>query len=78
MPIEIPKDKWPGSIQVVTIGATPAEGGTRTQTITLGGETTLPFMHFEAPTPHAPVVAVATPWTILLNGPRRPRQPGLT
>ena len=58
MPIEIPKDKWPGSIQVVTIGATPAEGGTRTQTITLGGETTLPFMHFEAPTPHAPVVAV--------------------
>jgi acetyl-CoA decarbonylase/synthase, CODH/ACS complex subunit delta len=58
MPIEIPKDKWPGSIQIVTIGATSAEGGTRTQTVTLGGETTLPFMHFEAPTPHAPVVAV--------------------
>ncbi len=31
MPIEIPKDKWPGSVREVTIGATAAEGGTRTR-----------------------------------------------
>jgi acetyl-CoA decarbonylase/synthase complex subunit delta len=58
MPVEIPKDKWPGSIKTVTIGATAAEGGTRAKTVTVGGQTTLPFMQFEAPTPHTPVVAV--------------------
>lgn len=58
MPIEIPKDKWPGSVREVTIGATEADGGTRQSTITVGGETTLPFMHFEAAMPHQPVVAI--------------------
>ena len=27
MPVDIPKDKWPGSIKTITIGATAAEGG---------------------------------------------------
>ncbi|HEX9839311.1 MAG TPA: acetyl-CoA decarbonylase/synthase complex subunit delta [Anaerolineales bacterium] len=58
MPIEIPKDKWPGSIKAITIGATPAEGGTRATTITVGGQTTLPYLQFEAPTPHKPVIAI--------------------
>ncbi len=58
MPIEIPKDKWPGSIKKVTLGATSAEGGTRTRSITLGGETTLPYLHFEAPMPNKPVIAI--------------------
>jgi len=58
MPIEIPKDKWPGSIRTVTIGATKDEGGTRARSITLGGQTTLPYLHFEAPTPHQPVIAI--------------------
>jgi acetyl-CoA decarbonylase/synthase complex subunit delta len=58
MPVEIPKDKWPGDIKVVTLGATAAEGGTRAHTVTVGGETSLPFMHFEASTPNQPVVAV--------------------
>lgn len=58
MPIEIPKDKWPGSIRVVTLGATTAEGGTRSKTVTIGGEASLPFMHFENPTPNPPVVAI--------------------
>jgi len=58
MPIEIPKDKWPGSIKTVTIGATAAEGGTRTSTITVGGQSTLPYMQFEATTPNKPVVAI--------------------
>jgi acetyl-CoA decarbonylase/synthase complex subunit delta len=58
MPIEIPKDKWPGSIKKVTLGATAAEGGTRAKSITLGGQTTLPYLHFEAPTPNKPAIAI--------------------
>ena len=58
MPIEIPKDKWPGSVRAITIGATSAEGGTRAKSITVGGQTALPYMHFEAPMPNKPVVAV--------------------
>ncbi len=58
MPIELVKDTWPGAVQAITLGATAAEGGTRGQTVTVGGEKTLPFMHFEAPTPHRPVIAV--------------------
>ncbi|HET9590488.1 MAG TPA: acetyl-CoA decarbonylase/synthase complex subunit delta [Anaerolineales bacterium] len=58
MPIDMPKDKWPGSIQTVTIGATTAEGGTRTRTVTVGGQTTMPYLQFEAPAPHRPVIAI--------------------
>ena len=72
MPIVIPKDKWPGSIKSLSIGATPAEGGTRAKSIHIGGQTTLPYMQFEAPTPNKPVVALEiksrmpTDWSPLL------------
>ena len=58
MPIEVPVDKWPGEVRIVTIGATAAEGGTRSRSVTTGGEKTLPFMHFEAEMPNSPVIAV--------------------
>jgi acetyl-CoA decarbonylase/synthase complex subunit delta len=58
MPIEIPKDKWPGAVRVVTLGATAKDGGSRTQTVTVGGEKTMPFMQFEGEIPHRPVIAV--------------------
>ncbi len=58
MPIEIPKDKWAGAVKTITLGATAADGGTRSGVVTVGGEKALPFMHFEAPTPHKPVVAI--------------------
>ncbi len=58
MPVEVPKDKWPGSVRMVTIGATAADGGTRSHTITVGGEQALPFMHFDAVMPHKPVIAL--------------------
>jgi len=58
MPIDIPKDKWTGKVREITIGATAAEGGTRAKTIVVGGQTTLPYMQFENPTPHAPVIAI--------------------
>jgi len=58
MPVEIPKDKWPGKIRTVTLGATAADGGTRSKTVTIGGESSLPFMHFETPMPNKPVIAI--------------------
>jgi acetyl-CoA decarbonylase/synthase complex subunit delta len=58
MPIEVPVDKWPGEVRSVTIGATASEGGTRSRSVTTGGEKTLPFMHFEAEMPNSPVIAV--------------------
>jgi len=58
MPIEIPTDKWPGSVRKVIIGATAAEGGTRTRSVVVGGEKTLPFMHFESEIPNRPTVAL--------------------
>ena len=58
MPIELVKDSWPGTVRTVTIGATSDDGGSRTSTVTVGGQKALPFMHFEAETPHRPVVAI--------------------
>ncbi len=56
--IAIPKETWTGRVREVTLGATAAQGGTRGTTVTVGGETTLPFLHFEGAIPHRPVVAV--------------------
>ncbi len=58
MPVEIPKDSWTGAVKTITLGATKAEGGSRARTVVVGGEKALPFMHFEAPTPNRPVVAL--------------------
>jgi len=72
MAVEIPKEKWTGKVREVTLGATSAEGGTRAKTITIGGEGTLPFLHFDGSLPHTPVVAVEikdrrpTDWSPLL------------
>ena len=65
MTVEIPdiRKSWPHAINAVTIGATSAEGGTRTSTVTVGGETTLPFYHFEGAMPNKPVVAMEV-WDI--------------
>lgn len=58
MPVEIPIDTWSGAVRTVTLGATASEGGTRSHSVTVGGEKSLPFMHFENPTPHRPVIAL--------------------
>jgi acetyl-CoA synthase len=54
----ITKENWSGTVREVTLGATSAEGGTRTKTVTIGGESAMPFMDFEGQMPNAPVVAV--------------------
>ena len=51
------KEKWSNRINTVTIGATKDQGGTRGSVVTVGGETTLPFLTFEGEIPHRPVVA---------------------
>jgi acetyl-CoA decarbonylase/synthase complex subunit delta len=56
--IEVPKEKWSGKVREITLGATAADGGTRAKTVTVGGETTLPYLHFEGDVPHPPVIAI--------------------
>jgi acetyl-CoA decarbonylase/synthase complex subunit delta len=58
MQVDIPKDAWPGAVNTVTLGATAEDGGTRTRTVTIGGQRTLPFLHFEESPPHRPVLAL--------------------
>ena len=56
--VEIPTERWTGEIREVTLGATADEGGTRTKTVTVGGQSTLPFLHFEGETPNPPVIGI--------------------
>jgi acetyl-CoA decarbonylase/synthase complex subunit delta len=58
MTFEIPRETSPGKIVEVTIGATAAQGGTRSRSVTIGGSTSLPFHFFEGLHPHRPVVAM--------------------
>jgi acetyl-CoA decarbonylase/synthase complex subunit delta len=58
MPVELNKDSWTGAVRTVTLGATAAEGGTRSRVVKVGGQKTLPFCHFESVMPNKPVVAI--------------------
>jgi len=52
------KQKWSGRIGTVTLGATQAEGGTRGRTVTIGGQSGIPFLSFDGETPHPPAIAL--------------------
>lgn len=56
--VDIPKEKWNGAVREIVLGATAEQGGTRAKTVVIGGEKTLPFLHFENPIPHIPVIAI--------------------
>ncbi len=58
MGLDIPRDRNPGKIIEVTVGATAEQGGTRSHTVTLGGDTSLPWHFFEGEHPNRPVVAM--------------------
>jgi len=66
---------WPAEICAVTIGATPEKGGTRDRTVTIGGESTLPFHHFEGDMPHRPAVAIEIHDAPPLDWPEALREP---
>ena len=57
MAMQLAQEKWSGQINTVTIGATKQEGGTRSHTIAIGGESTLPFLFQEGAIPHKPRIA---------------------
>ncbi|RLG22647.1 acetyl-CoA synthase subunit delta [Methanosarcinales archaeon] len=49
--------EWKYGIEEVVLGATSSDGGTRKNTVTLGGEHALPF-YFDAPMPHPNHVSI--------------------
>ncbi|MFH1406902.1 MAG: CO dehydrogenase/acetyl-CoA synthase subunit delta [Candidatus Omnitrophota bacterium] len=51
-------EKWQGKINEVIIGATKENGGTRSRAVKIGGENSLPFLHFEGECPNKPVIAM--------------------
>ena len=64
MPLQVLKDKNSGKVLSVTIGGGEAA-------VTVGGATSLPFLHFEGETPNKPIVAmevtdVAPQWNQVL------------
>ena len=58
MALSLLKEKWTNKINTLKIGAAKEEGGTRTSTITVGGEGTLPFLFDEGDMPNPPVIAM--------------------
>jgi acetyl-CoA decarbonylase/synthase complex subunit delta len=72
MAVEIPKEKWSGTVREVTLGATREQGGTRARMLTVGGETALPHHAFEGRIPHPTALAIEvrdrkpTDWSALL------------
>lgn len=58
MAMELLKEKWANAISTVKIGSSKDEGGTRGSVVTVGGETTLPFLLDEGQMPNRPVIAM--------------------
>lgn len=58
MPVQVLKERNSGKVLNVVLGATKEQGGTRTHTITVGGQTCLPYLHFEGETPNKPIIAM--------------------
>lgn len=55
---KLPKEKNELCIWEVVLGATKEQGGTRSHTLTIGGETCMPFHLWEGEMPHKPLVAL--------------------
>lgn len=64
MAVEILKEKYRSKMGEVVLGATKEQGGTRSHTITVGGEAALPYLHFEGEIVNRPVVALEI-WDIV-------------
>lgn len=45
--VPVPKEKWSGKIGTVAVGSSPAEGGSRSSRLMLGGESGMPFLSYE-------------------------------
>lgn len=58
MAVQLLKERYASQVGTVVLGATKEEGGTRTSSITVGGESALPFQHYEGEIPNRPVIAM--------------------
>ncbi|MCX5707589.1 MAG: acetyl-CoA decarbonylase/synthase complex subunit delta [Candidatus Omnitrophica bacterium] len=58
MALELLKERWQGKIYEVIVGATKSEGGSRSHSIKLGGQTTLPLLRQEGVSPNKPQIAL--------------------
>ena len=58
MPVSVIKERNSGKVLEVVLGATKEQGGTRANTVTVGGQTCLPYLHFEGEMPHRPIIAM--------------------
>ena len=68
MPVTLVKERYTSKVGEVVLGATADQGGTRTSTITVGGDSMLPFLHFEGEMQNRPVIAmeitdIVPPWS---------------
>jgi len=50
--VGVPTEKWTGKVHQVRLG------GNGRKSVVIGGETTLPFLHFDGSIPNHPVVAI--------------------
>jgi acetyl-CoA decarbonylase/synthase, CODH/ACS complex subunit delta len=57
METQLVLEKWPGVISTVIIGAKKEEGGSRSDTIKIGGQTTMPFLFKEGMVLNKPKIA---------------------
>jgi acetyl-CoA decarbonylase/synthase complex subunit delta len=58
MSVAIVKERYASKVGEVVLGATSEQGGTRTSTVTVGGDAALPFLHFEGKIANRPVIAM--------------------
>ncbi|WP_407308835.1 acetyl-CoA decarbonylase/synthase complex subunit delta [Desulfosporosinus sp. SB140] len=58
MSVTLVKERYSSKVGEVVLGATPEQGGTRTSTVTVGGDSALPFLHFEGEMQNRPVIAM--------------------
>ncbi|MGF7186706.1 acetyl-CoA decarbonylase/synthase complex subunit delta [Desulfitispora alkaliphila] len=58
MAVNLVKEKYSSKVGELVLGATKEEGGTRSHTVTVGGDATLPFLHFEGEVKNRPIVAL--------------------
>ena len=64
METQLALEKWPGMISTVEIGSKKEEGGSRADTVKIGGQNILPLLFKEGSIPHKPAIAFEI-WDVL-------------
>lgn len=72
MAVALVKERYQSKVGEVVLGASPEQGGTRTSVIKVGGDGTLPFLHFEGKVENRAVIAmevtdVVPPWNEIIK-----------